>query len=137
MAGRMLDGDKVYDFTVMFGVETDTLDAEGVAVATSEVRPTWDAVEAVLLRFTGAIAQVPPAYSALKVDGARAYDLARAGEEVVLATRDVTVRSLILSSPARGRCARSATEGEEAQLSYRVLPLRQPAAATSAWRGRI
>ncbi|WP_375394835.1 tRNA pseudouridine(55) synthase TruB [uncultured Sphingomonas sp.] len=101
LAGRMLDSDKVYDFTISFGVQTDTLDAEGVPVATSDVRPTVGAVEAVLAQFTGPIAQVPPAYSALKVDGARAYDLARAGEDVVLASRDVTVYAL-QSSPARG-----------------------------------
>ena len=95
LAGRMLDSDKVYDFTVMFGVQTDTLDAEGVAVATSDVRPTLAAVLAVLARFTGPISQVPPAYSALKVNGERAYDLARAGEEVVLASRNVTVHSLL------------------------------------------
>ncbi|RXD05246.1 tRNA pseudouridine(55) synthase TruB [Sphingomonas sp. UV9] len=102
LAGRMLDSDKIYDFTVMFGVQTDTLDAEGVAIATSDVRPTLEAVEAVLAQFTGPISQVPPAYSALKVDGERAYDLARAGHEVVLASRDVTIHAL-QSSPARGR----------------------------------
>ena len=95
LAGRMLDSDKVYEFTIGFGVETDTLDGEGKSIATSEVRPTLAAVEAVLPRFTGPIDQVPPAYSALKVDGERAYDLARAGEEVVLATRAVTVFSLV------------------------------------------
>ncbi len=95
LAGRMLDSDKIYDFTVMFGVQTDTLDAEGVSIATSDVRPTLAAVEAVLAQFTGPISQVPPAYSALKVDGERAYDLARAGHEVVLASRDVTIHSLV------------------------------------------
>ena len=113
LAGRMLDSDKVYDFTIRFGEQTDTLDAEGVGVATSDVRPTLADVEAVLPRFTGPISQVPPAYSALKVDGERAYDLARAGEEVVLASRDVTVHALH-SSPARGRWQRDApTEGED------------------------
>ncbi|MGP7796502.1 tRNA pseudouridine(55) synthase TruB [Sphingomonas sp. CLY1604] len=101
LAGRMLDSDKVYDFTIRFGEQTDTLDAEGAVIATSDVRPTLGEVEAVLPRFTGPISQVPPAYSALKVDGERAYDLARAGEEVVLASRDVTVHALH-SSPARG-----------------------------------
>ena len=101
LAGRMLDSDKVYDFTIRFGEQTDTLDAEGVVVATSAVRPTRDDVEAILPRFTGPIAQVPPAYSALKVDGQRAYDLARAGEEVVLASRDVVIHELTLSSPSR------------------------------------
>ncbi len=94
LSGRMLDADKAYDFTIAFGTETDTLDLEGTVVATSDVRPRLDGVEAVLPRFTGPIEQVPPAYSALKVDGRRAYDLARAGQAVVLATRSVTVRSL-------------------------------------------
>ncbi|HEX8449386.1 MAG TPA: tRNA pseudouridine(55) synthase TruB, partial [Allosphingosinicella sp.] len=91
LAGRMLDSDKVYAFTVRFGEETDTLDAEGAVVAASDVRPTPDQVEAVLGRFTGEIDQVPPAYSALKVEGKRAYALARAGAEVALQSRRVTV----------------------------------------------
>jgi len=95
LAGRMLDSDKIYDFTIRFGVETDTLDAEGREVAASRARPTIGAVEAVLPRFTGPIEQVPPAFSALKVDGARAYDLARAGEQVALASRNVAIRSLV------------------------------------------
>ncbi|MDP5280865.1 tRNA pseudouridine(55) synthase TruB [Sphingomonas sp. DG1-23] len=103
LAGRMLDSDKVYAFTIRFGTQTDTLDLEGKVIATSEVRPTIERVEAVLPRFTGPIAQVPPAYSALKIGGERAYDLARAGEEVVLPSRDVTIHSLTLSSPAKGR----------------------------------
>ncbi|MBB4086474.1 tRNA pseudouridine(55) synthase TruB [Sphingomonas carotinifaciens] len=94
LAGRLLDSDKVYDFTIRFGTQTATLDTEGAVVATSDTRPTRAALDAVLPRFTGAIEQVPPAYSALKVDGQRAYDLARAGEEVVLATRNVTVHRL-------------------------------------------
>ncbi|KQN90494.1 pseudouridine synthase [Sphingomonas sp. Leaf231] len=94
LAGRMLDSDKVYDFTIRFGEQTHTLDREGMVIARSDVRPTREALDALLPRFTGPIAQVPPAYSALKVDGQRAYDLARAGEEVVLATRDVTVHDL-------------------------------------------
>ena len=102
LAGRMLDSDKVYEFTIGFGVETDTLDGEGQAIATSDVRPTLAEVEAVLPRFTGPIEQVPPAYSALKVDGERAYDLARAGEEVVLATRAVTVFSLAVAPASAG-----------------------------------
>ncbi|AJP73291.1 tRNA pseudouridine(55) synthase TruB [Sphingomonas hengshuiensis] len=103
LAGRMLDSDKVYEFTIGFGVQTDTLDLEGTVIAESEVRPALAEIEAMLPRFTGPIAQVPPAYSALKVDGARAYDLARAGEQVVLPSRDVTIHSLTQSSPARGR----------------------------------
>ena len=104
LAGRMLDGDKVYDFTIRFGVATATLDAEGAVVATSEVRPSFAEVDAVLPRFTGPIAQVPPAYSALKVDGQRAYDLARAGEDVVLATRSVTVHALNRHASVRHPC---------------------------------
>ncbi|WP_336866584.1 tRNA pseudouridine(55) synthase TruB [Sphingomonas sanguinis] len=100
LAGRMLDSDKVYDFTIRFGEQTSTLDAEGEVVATSDVRPTRDALEAVLPRFTGPITQVPPAYSALKIDGERAYDLARAGEEVVLASRAVTIHSLTVGEAA-------------------------------------
>ena len=94
LAGRMLDASTVYDFTIRFGVETDTLDAEGASVATSVMRPSHAAVTAVLPRFTGPIEQLPPAYSALKVDGARAYDLARAGQVVTLAARAVTVFEL-------------------------------------------
>lgn len=97
LAGRMLDSDKIYDFTIGFGIETDTLDAEGKAAATSDVRPTRGDVDSVLPRFTGPIDQVPPAYSALKVDGARAYDLARAGEAVALATRRVTIHALTVA----------------------------------------
>ena len=94
LAGRMLDADKVYLFTIRFGDETETLDAEGEVVARSEVRPTMVEIEAVLARFTGEIEQVPPAYSALKVGGKRAYALARAGEEVAMKSRRVTVHSL-------------------------------------------
>jgi tRNA pseudouridine55 synthase len=94
LSGRMLDADKAYAFTVKFGEQTDTLDLEGKVIATSEVRPTLAELEAVLPRFTGPIEQVPPAYSALKVDGQRAYDLARAGEEVELASRSVVIHAL-------------------------------------------
>jgi tRNA pseudouridine55 synthase len=103
LCGRMLDASKVYDFTVAFGVETAGLDAEGEVVATSDVRPTLAAVEAVLPRFIGPIEQVPPAYSAIKVDGQRAYDRARAGEAVEMKARGVTIYSLaILPGTGRG-----------------------------------
>ena len=94
LAGRMLDSDKIYAFTLAFGEETDTLDTEGPVIVTSDVRPTLAEVEAVLPRFTGPIEQVPPAYSALKVDGQRAYDLARSGQAVELKSRSVTIFSL-------------------------------------------
>jgi tRNA pseudouridine55 synthase len=96
LAGRMLDADKIYEFTIRFGEATATLDAEGEVIARSEVRPTLAGIEAILPRFTGAIDQVPPAYSALKVDGKRAYDLARAGEEVALKSRRVTIHALAI-----------------------------------------
>ncbi|WP_019517367.1 tRNA pseudouridine(55) synthase TruB [Sphingomonas sp. Mn802worker] len=102
LAGRMLDSDKVYAFTLSFGTETTTLDAEGEVIARSDVRPSVAELNAVLPRFTGSIAQVPPAYSALKVDGQRAYDLARAGEEVVLASRNVTIHNLTRDGDAAG-----------------------------------
>ncbi len=116
LAGRMLDSDKVYDFTIRFGVQTSTLDAEGESVAESDVRPTRAALEAVLPRFTGPIEQVPPAYSALKIDGERAYDLARAGEEVVLASRAVTIHSLHSSPSSLGE----GEDLEEATLTAHV-----------------
>ncbi|WP_374392311.1 tRNA pseudouridine(55) synthase TruB [Sphingopyxis sp.] len=94
LCGRMLDASKVYEFTVQFGTETAGLDAEGEVVATSHVRPTIAEIEAVLPRFTGAIEQVPPAYSAIKIDGQRAYDRARAGETVEMKARAVTIHSL-------------------------------------------
>jgi tRNA pseudouridine55 synthase len=94
LAGRMLDASKVYEFTLRFGAETETLDTEGAVIATSDVRPSLADVEAVLPRFTGPIEQVPPAYSALKVDGQRAYDRARAGEVVELRARAVVIHAL-------------------------------------------
>ena len=100
LAGRMLDAAKGYDFTVQFGSQTSTLDAEGEVVAASDVRPDAEQIAAVLPQFTGPIDQVPPAYSALKVDGKRAYALARAGETVELATRRITVHSLTLVAAA-------------------------------------
>ena len=105
LAGRMLDATKAYDFTIRFGEETDTLDAEGEVVAASNVRPTIEQIEAVLPRFTGSIEQVPPAYSALKIDGKAAYARARAGETVELKPRKVTITNLN-SSPPRKRGSR-------------------------------
>ncbi|MEL6876836.1 MAG: tRNA pseudouridine(55) synthase TruB [Pseudomonadota bacterium] len=96
LAGRMLDASKIYDFTIRFGEETDTLDTEGEVVDRSDVMPSRTQIETVLSQFTGPIEQVPPAYSALKVDGKRAYDRARAGEQVELKKRAVTVHALTL-----------------------------------------
>ncbi len=102
LAGRMLDAVKAYDFTISFGVQTDTLDLEGKEIAASPHRPTLVEVEAALPAFTGPITQVPPAFSALKVDGQRAYDLARAGEDVELKSRAVTIHSLAIVSGSEG-----------------------------------
>jgi tRNA pseudouridine55 synthase len=90
------DGRKSYRFTVRWGEETDTDDAEGRVVAMSDARPDPDAIDAVLDGFEGAVTQVPPAFSAIKIAGERAYDLARAGEEVVLEPRTVTIESIDL-----------------------------------------
>ncbi len=91
-----VDGEKAYRFTVRFGAETDTDDAEGAVVDTSDARPTREAIEDVLQDFMGEISQVPPRYSAIKIDGNRAYDLARSGEEVVLEPRIVVIEDLRL-----------------------------------------
>jgi tRNA pseudouridine55 synthase len=87
----LVDADKSYRFTIAWGRTTATYDREGETLAQSDVRPTLAQVAAVLPRFVGEIDQVPPAYSAIKVDGERAYDLARAGETVELASRKVTI----------------------------------------------
>jgi tRNA pseudouridine55 synthase len=89
----LMDADKAYRFTIAWGRTTATYDREGETLAQSDVRPTPAQVEAVLPRFVGAIEQVPPAYSAVKIDGERAYDLARAGEAVELSARPVVIHS--------------------------------------------
>jgi tRNA pseudouridine55 synthase len=93
----MMDADKAYRFTIEWGRSTATLDREGETTGVSDVRPTREQVEAALPAFIGEIQQVPPAYSAIKVDGERAYDLARAGETVELAARPVTIHSARVS----------------------------------------
>ncbi|MFG1432115.1 tRNA pseudouridine(55) synthase TruB [Xanthobacter sp. V2C-8] len=90
----VMDGRKTYRFTVRFGIETDTDDAEGKEVAASDLRPADEEIVAALSAFQGEIMQVPPAYSALKIGGERAYDLAREGEEVKLQARPVTIFSI-------------------------------------------
>ena len=96
LCGRMLDATKAYEFAIRFGEETDTLDAEGEVTATSEARPTIKQIESVLPRFTGDIDQIPPAYSALKIDGKPAYQRVRRGEAVEMKQRRVTVTELIV-----------------------------------------
>lgn len=90
------DALKCYDFTVNWGAETTTDDASGEVLRQSGTRPDRSAIEAALAAFRGEIMQVPPAYSAVKVEGERAYDLAREGVEMELAARPLWVESLIL-----------------------------------------
>jgi tRNA pseudouridine55 synthase len=90
------DALKGYDFTVRWGAATTTDDAEGAVIATSEVRPTADQIRTALPQFTGDIRQVPPQFSAVKVDGERAYDIARGGETMELEARDLYVDALEL-----------------------------------------
>ena len=92
----VFDGRKTYRFTIRWGEERDTDDAEGRVVATSDERPDRGAIEGLLVRFTGTIEQVPPRFSAVKLEGERAYDLARGGEVVELAPRAVTIHRLDL-----------------------------------------
>ena len=128
LSGRMLNADKVYEFTIGIGVETDTLDAEGQAVVESGHRPTPTEVAAVLPRFTGVIEQLPPAYSALKIGGKPAYARARAGEAVEMKTRKVRVHELgeargaggTLHQPSAGPPPRSGEDLGEITLSARV-----------------
>jgi tRNA pseudouridine55 synthase len=96
----VMDGRKVYQFTVRWGEERDTDDAEGRVTGASDARPSAETVRALLPRFTGAIMQVPPRYSAVKIEGERAYDLARDGEVVELEPRPIEVHRLdLLATP--------------------------------------
>jgi tRNA pseudouridine55 synthase len=93
-----MDGQKTYQFTVRWGSETSTDDLEGEITTTSNIVATQHEIAAVLPQFIGAVQQKPPAYSAIKVDGERAYDLARAGEVVELKSRTVNIESLHIIS---------------------------------------
>lgn len=92
----VMEGRKIYHFTVRWGEERDTDDAEGRITAASAERPSADAISAALPRFVGQITQVPPRFSAVKIDGERAYDLARDGEPVEIAARQVEIHRLEL-----------------------------------------
>jgi tRNA pseudouridine55 synthase len=87
----LMDADKAYSFTLAWGTTTDTLDREGSVIEASDVRPSPEAAAEALKAFVGVIDQVPPAYSAIKIDGQRAYDLARDGQPVTLKSRQVTI----------------------------------------------
>ena len=125
----VMEGRKRYRFTVRWGEERDTDDAEGRVVATSADRPSAAAVRALLPSFTGTIAQVPPRYSAIKIEGERAYDLAREGEVVELEPRPVDIHRLELVETAEGipivRCSRP---------SAARAPMSAPSPATWAAR---
>jgi tRNA pseudouridine55 synthase len=97
----VMDGRKIYEFTVAWGEERSTDDLEGEAVRSSAARPEEEAIRALLPKYTGVIAQVPPQFSAIKIGGERAYDLARDGETVEIPAREVEVfrLSLIGSAP--------------------------------------
>ena len=140
LAGRMLDSDKIYEFTIDFGTETDTLDAEGKAIATAALRPRPSEVRAALPRFTGPIAQIPPAYSALKVNGERAYDLARAGDTVVLNARQVTIHELALlfaDSAAEDEPVESATLRAHVSKGTYIRSLARDLARHLGTRGHV
>ncbi len=109
----VVDSRKSYVFTVRWGEERDTDDAEGRVVATSERRPDAEAIAAALPVFTGTIEQVPPRFSAVKIEGARAYDLAREGEVVNIAPRAVTVHRLeLVEMPDRDHAVLTAECGK-------------------------
>jgi tRNA pseudouridine55 synthase len=95
------DGEKAYRFTVRWGTETDTDDADGTVAAQSDARPAEAEIFALLPGFTGTIRQLPPSYSAIKINGERAYDLARGGAAPVLSPRPVTIHALDLIDAGR------------------------------------
>lgn len=98
----LTDALKAYDFTVAWGAETTTDDAAGAVTRTADARPSAEQIETALAAFRGDIRQVPPAVSAVRVDGARAYDLAREGETVELAARPLWVEELSLAEAREG-----------------------------------
>lgn len=94
----MMEAQKVYRFTINWGISTDSLDREGEITGRSDVRPDVGAVRAALPAFTGEIDQIPPQFSAIKVDGQRAYDLAREGTDFELASRRVMIHEAAVSN---------------------------------------
>ncbi len=93
----MMEAEKVYRFTINWGVSTDSIDREGEIIGRSDVRPSLEAVRAALPAFVGEIQQTPPRFSAIKVDGQRAYDLAREGADFELESRPVTIHEAELT----------------------------------------
>ena len=112
-----MDASKAYRFTLQFGEARSTDDAEGAVVQTSDARPSDEAIGAILPQFTGLITQVPPAFSAIKVEGQRAYDLARAGETVELEPRQVMIRSIrLLGRPSPDEATFEVISGKGAYM---------------------
>ena len=107
------DGTKIYHFDIVWGSATTTDDIEGEVIATSDVRPSGEALEALLPRFTGLITQIPPAFSAIKIGGERAYDLARAGEKLDMPPREVEIDALDIleHGPERSRLSVTCSKG--------------------------
>ncbi|MFQ5625955.1 MAG: tRNA pseudouridine(55) synthase TruB [Methyloligellaceae bacterium] len=113
----VVEGLKGYRFSLCWGAETETDDAEGEVLETSDARPDVEDIERVLPDFTGDIEQVPPRYSAIKIEGARAYDLARGGGEFELAAREVRVDKLtIVEMPDKDHCTLEAACGKGTYL---------------------
>lgn len=94
----VMDGEKIYTFTVAWGEERSTDDLEGEVTATSDRRPSRADVEAILPGYLGVIMQVPPQFSAIKIDGERAYDIARDGEDVDIPAREVEIFSIDITA---------------------------------------
>lgn len=99
----VMDGEKTYQFEVTWGKETSTDDLEGEVVNQSDKRPTREEIESILPFFTGVISQTPPLYSAIKINGERAYDLARKGVDVELKAREVTIKEIKVLSHSKDK----------------------------------
>jgi len=102
---HVMDGPKTYHFRVEWGAQTNTDDKEGEVVESSDMRPERDAIEAIMPNFKGTIEQTPPAFSAIKIDGERAYALARDGQEVELKSREVSISRLEIIDIETNSCA--------------------------------
>ncbi len=129
-----MDAEKDYVFTICWGFSTASQDAEGEATATSDVRPSRAAVEAALKAYSGTIRQVPPKYSAIKVAGERAYDLARGGEVFELEAREVIVHSAsLIGTPDADHSVIHVTSGK----GFYVRALARDLAADLGCEGHI
>lgn len=119
-----MDARKEYVFTIRWGVSTESQDAEGEVTATSDARPTREQVEALLADYVGTIEQVPPKFSAIKVDGQRAYDLAREGESFELTSREVDVfEASVIGMPDEDHTVIHVTSGKGFYVRARARDL--------------